>query len=63
MGKDRRKEKAEEAESLGKKGDKFGKKGDGKIEQNQGPNKSFSHQEVRALALIKRVSLSRRFIF
>ena len=50
MGKDRRKEKVEEAESLGKKGDKFGKKGDGKIEQNQGPNKSFSHQEVRARA-------------
>ena len=29
MGKDRRKEKADEDETLGKKGDKFGKKGDG----------------------------------
>ena len=32
MGKDRRKDKAEEDEALGKKGDKFGKKGDGKIQ-------------------------------
>ena len=31
MGKDRRKEKAEEDEALGKKGDKFGKKGDGTL--------------------------------
>ena len=31
MGKDRRKDKLDEAEGLGKKGDKFGKKGDGKV--------------------------------
>ena len=30
MGKDRRKDKADEDESLGKKADKYGKKGDGK---------------------------------
>ena len=41
MGKDRRKDKAEEDESLGKKKDKFGKKGDGKMAPTQGPDKSF----------------------
>ena len=53
MGKDRRKEKAEESESLGKKADKFGKKGDGKIAQNQGPDKSFTHQTCRHILVQK----------
>ena len=54
MGKDRRKEKADEAEALGKKADKYGKKGDGKIKTVQvggmgggGPSKSFTHQTCR----------------
>lgn len=53
MGKDRRKEKAEEDESLGKKKDKFGKKGDGKKEQNSGPEKTFSHQTCRHILVQK----------
>ena len=53
MGKDRRKDKAEEDESLGKKGDKFGKKGDGKKDPQQGPEKSFSHQECRHILVQK----------
>jgi parvulin-like peptidyl-prolyl isomerase len=55
MGKDRRKERAEEDEALGKQADKFGKKGDGKIkpEQNQGPNKSFTHQTCRHILVQK----------
>ena len=53
MGKDRRKEKAEESESLGKKAEKFGKKGDGKIAQNQGPDKSFTHQTCRHILVQK----------
>ena len=53
MSKDRRKEKAEENESLGKKADKFGKKGDGKIAQNQGPDKSFTHQTCRHILVQK----------
>ena len=47
MGKDRRKDKEEVDASLGKKQDKFGKKGDGKQAPTQGPDKSFSHQECR----------------
>lgn len=53
MGKDRREEKKVEQESLGKKADKFGKKGDGKIAVTQGPDKSFSHQECRHILLQK----------
>ena len=47
MGKDRRAEKSAVDEALGKQQDKFGKKGDGKKAPTQGPDKSFSHQEVR----------------
>ena len=50
MGKDRRVAKAEEDESLGKKADKFGKKGDGKVEKL---DKSFSHQKVRHILVQK----------
>ena len=50
MGKDRRKEKAEEDDSLGKKADKYGKKGDGKVESIE---KSFSHQKVRHILVQK----------
>jgi len=53
MGKDRRVEKKEVDESLGKKGDKFGQKGDGKIVPQQGPDKSFSHQECRHILVEK----------
>jgi hypothetical protein len=53
MGKDRREEKKAELESLGKKVDKFGKKGDGKIAVTQGPDKSFSHQECRHILVEK----------
>ena len=52
-GKDRRKEKAEEGEALGKKVDKFGKKGDGKIDPKQGPDKSFTHQTCRHILVQK----------
>ena len=51
MGKDRRKEKEEEAEALGKKKDKFGKKGDGKA--TTPIEKSFSHQECRHILVQK----------
>jgi len=50
MGKDRRKDKAEEDDSLGKKADKYGKKGDGKAEAI---DKSFSHQKVRHILVQK----------
>ena len=55
MGKDRRKDKAEEDEALGKKADKYGKKGDGKIkpDQNQGDTKSFTHQTCRHILVQK----------
>ena len=53
MGKDRRKEKAEEDASLGKAADKFGKKGDGKKAPTQGLDKSFSHQECRHILVQK----------
>ena len=53
MGKDRRKEKEEEDESLGKQKDKFGKKGDGKVKDTQGQKKSFSHQKVRHILVQK----------
>lgn len=52
MGKDRRKEKEETDESLGKSKDKFGKKGDGK-KVPQKDEKSFSHQECRHILLEK----------
>jgi len=55
MGKDRRKEKVETDESLGKEQDKYGKKGDGKIkpEQHSGPSKSFTHQKCRHILVQK----------
>ena len=55
MGKDRRKEKAEEAEALGKKADKFGKKGDGKIAAGATAKeeKSFTHQTCRHILVQK----------
>mmetsp|Transcript_4736 Transcript_4736/g.12614 ORF Transcript_4736/g.12614 Transcript_4736/m.12614 type:complete len:142 (+) Transcript_4736:92-517(+) len=56
MGKDRRQEKATEAESLGKKADKFGKKGDGKKDAaaaSSKEEKSFTHQECRHILVEK----------
>ena len=54
MGKDRRKEKAEEDEALGKKADKYGKKGDGKKKEEPGQKeKSFTHQTVRHILVQK----------
>ena len=54
MGKDRRKEKQEEDEALGKKQDKFGKKGDGTQKAgDKGADKSFSHQECRHILVQK----------
>ena len=53
MGKDRRKEKEDEDDSLGKKKDKHGKKGDGTKAPTQGPEKSFSHQECRHILVQK----------
>ena len=55
MGKDRRQETKDANEALGKKVDKFGKKGDGKKEvtQNQGAEKSFTHQTVRHILVQK----------
>ena len=53
MGKDRRQEKAEVDESLGKKADKFGKKGDGKKAATTTVEKSFSHQECRHILVEK----------
>ena len=53
MGKDRRKDKEEEDESLGKQKDKFGKKGDGKVKDTGGQKKSFSHQKVRHILVQK----------
>ena len=47
MGKDRRTDKKEENEALGKKADKFGKKGDGKVDTTQTIDKSWTHQTVR----------------
>ena len=48
MGKDRRKEKADEDDSLGKKSDKFGKKGDGKMAPTQGPDKARARHRSSA---------------
>jgi hypothetical protein len=62
MGKDRRKDKAEEDESLGKKGDKFGKKGDGKIDaknKTAKDEKSFTHQTCRHI-LVQKMSEAQR---
>ena len=53
MGKDRRKDKAEEDESLGKKADKYGKKGDGKKDPNNKEEKGFTHQKVRHILVQK----------
>ena len=58
MGKDRRKEKAEEDESLGKKQDKYGKKGDGKKDpstagKGKEAEKSFTHQTCRHILVQK----------
>ena len=54
MGKDRRKDVAEENEALGKKKDKFGKKGDGTQQAgDKGADKSFSHQECRHILVQK----------
>ena len=55
MGKDRRKEKAEEDEALGKKADKYGKKGDGKKDPAAGKKdeKSFTHQTCRHILVQK----------
>ena len=53
MGKDRRKEKADEDEALGKQADKFGKKGDGKKKADEKDDKSFSHQSVRHILVQK----------
>jgi len=53
MGKDRRKDKAEEAEALGKKQDKYGKKGDGKIAPTEKLEKSFTHQTCRHILVQK----------
>ena len=53
MGKDRRKEKAEVDESLGKAADKYGKKGDGKKAADAKEEKSFSHQSVRHILVQK----------
>ena len=55
MGKDRRKEKAEEDDSLGKKADKYGKKGDGKVDTTQKQDKSWTHQTVRHVLVQKQV--------
>ena len=46
---------AEEDEALGKKADKYGKKGNGKIkpDQNQGDTKSFTHQTCRNILVQK----------
>ncbi|KAL1510228.1 hypothetical protein AB1Y20_006555 [Prymnesium parvum] len=52
MGKDRRKEKEAEDESLGKEKDKYGKKGDGKKAEAV-PEKSFTHQTVRHILVQK----------
>ena len=54
MGKDRRKEKEETDEALGKEKDKFGKKGNGKIKEgDKGADKSFTHQTVRHILVQK----------
>eukprot|EP00966_Prymnesium_polylepis_P016263 375182-Prymnesium_polylepis.2 len=53
MGKDRRKEKADEGEALGKKVDKFGKKGDGKKVEGTPQEKSFTHQTCRHILVQK----------
>ena len=53
MGKDRRKEKADVDEALGKQADKFGKKGDGKKKADEKDDKSFSHQSVRHILVQK----------
>ena len=53
MGKDRRKEKAEEDEALGKAADKFGKKGDGKKDPNNKEERGFTHQKVRHILVEK----------
>ena len=53
MGKDRRKEKADEDEALGKQADKFGKQGDGKKKADEKADKSFSHQSVRHILVQK----------
>ena len=59
MGKDRRKEKAEEDVALGKKADKYGKKGDGKKKEEPGQKeKSFTHQTVRHI-LVQKMALQR----
>ena len=55
MGKDRRKEKVEEDDSLGKKADKYGKKGDGKVDTTQKQDKSWTHQTVRHILVQKQV--------
>ena len=52
MGKDRRKEKEDVDEALGKQKDKFGKKGDGKA-TTAVPEKPFSHQECRHILVQK----------
>ena len=54
MGKDRRKQRADEDEALGKAADKFGKKGDGTLKVgDKGADKSFSHQECRHILVQK----------
>jgi hypothetical protein len=56
MGKDRRKDKAEEDEALGKQKDKYGKKGDGKIDpkaKTAKEEKSFTHQTCRHILVQK----------
>jgi parvulin-like peptidyl-prolyl isomerase len=59
MGKDRRKDKADESESLGKKADKYGKKGDGKKDPNHKEEKGFTHQKVRHI-LVEKMGESQR---
>ena len=53
MGKDRRKEKAGEDDSLGKKSDKFGKKGDGKMAPTQGPDKARTPPQLCRLSVAR----------
>jgi parvulin-like peptidyl-prolyl isomerase len=54
MGKDRRKEKAEVDEALGKEQDKYGKKGNGKITAGTAKDeKSFTHQTCRHILVQK----------
>lgn len=52
MGKDRRKDKDEEHESLGLQKDKYGKKGDGKKVEGT-VEKSFTHQTCRHILVQK----------